>query len=238
MQADVTEIGARLASDGYAVFRSQDEDLAAVSNLVAHFGRPIHVFTRFPFWKPIGVDVSRPRGKSEGIGFNGPHLDCVNMAEPPDLVCFVCLRPDPLGGGANFIVDTTGIDSQIPDDVRDALGEAAFSEGAAFDLENVGESMECFPVLSDERWPCRFSNRLLETTTDNKRHNALRILDEQLLHRIQLVPLGRCDVLLVNQRKALHGRLPLHGDQSLVPGDKRRLIVQSFYRFEDADSVK
>jgi hypothetical protein len=183
-------------------------------------------------------DPARPPGRSGGVGFNSLHIDCVNVERPPDILVLYCVQQDPRGGGANLVAVTDGLEQALPEPILNLLATTPASEGAAYDLDEVGGDLNPFYVYSAEsRWPWRYSGRML--TSSIRQHKAdfveaLIELDQALLHRSQLIPLATGDALFIDQRRTLHGRLPLGPGQDDVPEDRRRDLIQAFARLTDA----
>lgn len=224
-----------LNAEGYAVVSlsgDQASDLLALERILAPVGNPLHVFTRQPFWKPLGVDLTRPLERSGGIGLNTLHIDCVNAELPPDIVCLYCVRPDPAGGGANIIAVVDGIEQDLSRESRFILSQPQFREGAVVDLRGVGDDINPFAVLNldGSGWSYRYTARLLNVADRASRIEALHELNAALWHRVELVMLDRGDALIVDQRRVVHGRLPLQRGQDRIPTNDRRLIVQAYWR--------
>lgn len=214
-----------------------DDDLPALEAMLGELGAPIRVFLRHPFWKPMRSDPARPPGRSGGVGFNSLHLDCVNVEQPPDVIVLYCLRRDPLGGGDNLISVTDGLAGELSVSTLNLLSTTEVSEGAAYDLAHVGDGLPGFTVHGRDQWPWRYTGRILESSIGHHKADfveALLELDRALLHRSQVVSLERGDALVINQRRTLHGRLPLGRGQDRVPPFERRELVQAFARLPGA----
>lgn len=201
---------------------SQDLDLRVLEDLMGERAEPIKVFRRFPFWKPIGVDLSRDPRVSGGTGLNSLHFDFVNAQHPPDFVVFYCVRPDPLGGGASLTAEIDGI--KISGTARESLRQPVFSHGRVFELDGIGEDANPFPVVG-ERW--RYGDRLIRTHPAYA--TALNEVRDAVWDRVKVHPLQAGDALIVDQQTTLHGRLPMF-DQHLVPESERRWILSSYWR--------
>lgn len=206
-------------------------DLPSLRHVLRRLGEDLHVFQREGFWKPLSTDPDRPPGASGGVGFNGLHIDCVNVTEPPDVVCLYCVRPDPLGGGMNLVARIGGIEHELSAAAVSELSKPQFRDGAAYDLDGVGVDENPFRVLDlrTRRWTWRYTARLLQSVTGSPR-DALLEVDRLLGHRMWAVPLRSGQCVFVEQRTTVHGRLPLHGDQHSIAPNERRLLVQAYAR--------
>ncbi len=206
-----------------------DDQAPTVASVVQSIiGRPIRVFDRHPHWRPIGVDLSRPPDRSEGVGRNGLHHDFVNASRPPRAVILYVERADPLGGGQSILSDTTDIELSLSPDSVATLRERRFRDGKVEALSNIGRDVNPFAVLTGEkRFPIRFTEGLLETAVGDELA-ALSELLEIILQRTVVIELGAKHLLAIEQPRTLHGRLPLGPDQATVTVDQRRILRHGF----------
>ena len=195
---------------------------------------PLHVFRNHPFWKPLPADTTRPRTRSGGIGLNSLHQDCVNLENPPDLIFFHCIRNDPAGGGTTLVCPTSDLEEEIAPEILEELARPVYMDGLAFDLEGVGDDINPFPLFDkDADWPWRYTGRILETIFEQDGtidFDALLEFDRILSNRAIKIDLKPHDVLVVNQKKAFHGRLPMGPDQERWEIQERRLVIQAYGR--------
>jgi hypothetical protein len=232
-----TDIASDLARDGYVkrtLSGDSDEDLSTLHTVLQALGKPLHVFNRLPFWKPLATDPDRPLGASGGVGLNGLHIDCVNVTRPPDIVCLYCIRSDPLGGGVNVVSRIDDLDEVLPPAVLSELRLPQFRDGTAEGLSGVGVDENPFAVLNatEGAWKWRYTDRLLRRS--GRPSSVLFEINEILWHRVCTVTLERGDCLFVDQRTTLHGRLPLGQGQRHLPPEERRLLVQAYARISDS----
>ncbi|MEW1700832.1 TauD/TfdA family dioxygenase [Streptomyces sp. NPDC091278] len=208
--------------------------LRLVTGFAAEVAVPFSPFPRWPLWKDIGVRVDKDPGKSSGTGYNAFHMDLVNGTLPPDYTTLLCVRPDPLGGGASILSDAHAAVARLPQGSRALLAESAYHYGTFFDLHGVGEEYKPFPVL-DGSGPgggfVRFTAKMLERSRLGQAHaDAARELAEELVRGQVSFMLQPGDYLIVNQRRFLHGREALHAGQENVVATDRRLFLQLFLR--------
>jgi hypothetical protein len=242
LAALIEELGTYLKTDGFCVVRlasivaEQPEAIAAGSAtlLATAFGSPFRVYANNQaHWRSLGADPNRPSNRSEGIGLQLPHTDFCNAEFPPDVICLLCLRPDPLGGGASLLARMEGIKDVLdPADV-DALSRPVFRDGAVINLSGVGRDANPFAVIStaaEERFRYRFVGHLLESAPEPEPRAAVRALVEALSMRTVRISLAAGDLLLVNQHIAVHGRAALGADQERIPVASRRKLLLSFLR--------
>ncbi|MEU0788353.1 TauD/TfdA family dioxygenase [Streptomyces sp. NPDC006173] len=77
----------------------------------------------------------------------------------------------------------------------------------------------------------RLTAKMLERSQPGPAHSdAARELAEQLVRSQVTFMLQPGDYLIVNQRRFLHGREPLHRGQQTVPVSDRPLLLQLFLR--------
>ncbi|WP_406402012.1 TauD/TfdA family dioxygenase [Streptomyces uncialis] len=228
---------------GYAVLRlgnlsralgTGDRFRRLATAFAAEVAVPFSPFPRWPLWKDIGVKADKDPGRSSGIGYNAFHMDLVNATRPPDCTTLLCVRPDPLGGGASILSDAHAAVARLPERSRALLTETAYHYGTFFDLHGVGEEYRPFPVL-DSSGPgegfVRFTAKMLERSPLGRSHaDAARELAEELVRGQVSFTLQSGDYLIVDQRRYLHGREALHSGQETVPVDGRRLLLQLFLR--------
>ncbi|MFF0706229.1 TauD/TfdA family dioxygenase [Streptomyces tendae] len=228
---------------GYAVLRlgnlakalgTGDRFRRLVTGFGAEVAAPFSPFPQWPLWKDIGVKVAKDPGKSSGIGYNAFHMDLVNASLPPDYTTLLCVRPDPLGGGLSILSDAHAAVARLSEDCRALLAESAYHYGTFSDLFGVGEEYKPFPIL-DGSDPgegfVRFTAKMLARSDLSQAHaESARKLAEELVRGQVSFMLKPGDYLIVAQRRFLHGREALHGDQENIPADDRRLLLQLFLR--------
>ncbi|MFE2270730.1 TauD/TfdA family dioxygenase [Streptomyces lavendulae] len=230
-------------SGGYAVLRlgnlakalgARDElFLRLATGFAAEVAVPFSPFPRWPLWKDIGVKVDKDPGKSSGTGYNAFHMDLVNGTLPPDFTTLLCIRPDPLGGGASILSDAHAAVVRLSQDHRALLAESAYHYGTFFDLYGVGEEYKPFPILDGDPGEgfVRFTAKMLERSELGRGHaDAAGALAEELVKGQVSFTLQTGDYLIVNQRRFLHGREALQSGQENVPAAHRRLLLQLFLR--------
>lgn len=190
----------------------------------------IEVFSGAGLWRELGVNLSREPDRSGGVGLQPLHLDFVNAALPPDYVLLYCMRPDPNSGGASLIASTAGT-SQLSASARAALRRRHFNDGQVVGLSNVGADINPFAVLNPgARFPVRYTAKLLPTATSDAARDALYELEAMLVPVTVEILLSAGELLIVDQRRALHGRSRLGGVPSDVRAQDRRRLLHGFGR--------
>lgn len=229
--AILDEITASVEIDGYTIvdlsqIRSRPHALIQVLGAI---GEPIKVFRKFPFWKPIGVDLQKDPTRSEGVGAGPFHMDFVNASRPPRFVCLYCERVDPQGGGLSALSDLEAAMNRLSVSDVAALKEPAFRDGRVSDLDHVGTDINPFAVITaDSNWPYRFTGSISYEGINPMAATALESLavaiDKESIEF--LVPAG--SALIFDNRRFVHARRALGQAQEEVVEEKRRMLLQGF----------
>lgn len=241
LRALVDDIKTRLAGAGFCVVRlssiigQQPEGVAAAAAtlLASAFGKPFRIYeNNSAHWRNLGADPQRPPNRSEGIGLQLPHHDFCNAEAPPDVVCLLCLRPDPRGGGASLVARMAGIEAELQPAEVEQLCRPVFRDGQVVNLSGVGHDANPFAIIAPEqaRFRYRFVGHLLESAPEPEAKAAVHALIEALKARMHTIPLAAGDLLLVDQHLAVHGRAALGQQQESLPVASRRRLLLSFLR--------
>lgn len=214
------------------IFSELSQPAFVVTRFISLFGQPIRVFKLLPgHWRVVDVDLNRPPNRSRGIGHLPLHLDFVNAEQPPDLVCLMCRRSDPQGGGISLISNYSDIQNELCTHTINILSKPIFRDGEVTNLSNIGRDINPFRVFSfGSKWEFRYTSHLLKSDITEETRIALNELEERLQKRVVRFLLKENQLLLINQHKVLHGRDPLGKNQNIVPPEKQRLLFHSFIR--------
>jgi hypothetical protein len=236
----LTKTRAALAARGFCVLQVVDAGDAATvfardyaTALVARLCQPIRVLPQAGMWRNLGVDPDRPIDRSGGTGDQPVHLDFVNASLPPDYVFLFSVRSDPAGGGASLIAPISVVDG-LSDELKRQLRRPIYRDGRVADLTNVGVDINPFSVLDEQaRFCVRFTGKLLASTGDEAAQAALQELDKRLRVAAERVAVQAGEMLVIDQRLALHGRCALGKEQKRIPEPERRLLLHGFGRDPD-----
>ncbi|MFE3578096.1 TauD/TfdA family dioxygenase [Streptomyces vinaceus] len=230
------------AGAGFAVVRlgniaaalGEEQFLRLTTAIIAEVAVPFQPLQRYELWKPIGTKPGKDPNMTSGTGYQAHHIDLVNATMPPDYTVLLCIRPDPLGGGASIVSDARAAVERLTKTSRDLLAEPVFSYGQFFELADVGEEFRPFPVLDGEphgRGFVRFTGKMLTQSGMGEPHaNAAQELAAQLIAGQKTFTLKGGDLLFLNHHRVLHGRQALGEGQHGVAPDDRRLLLQLFLR--------
>ena len=242
LAAVVAAVRRRLATDGFAIVRlgsivvDQPEAIAAsaATMLASAFGAPLRIYgNNRGLWRALGADPERPRNKSEGIGDQPHHHDFCNAEYPPDVICLLCLRPDPLGGGTSIVARMGGIEEALDKREVVALQRPVYRDGQVVNLTGIGRDANPFAVISaapGARYRYRFVGHLLDSAPDEETQAAVHALARALDKRTVTYKLAAGDLLLVNQHLAVHGKRALGAGQESLPVEQRRKMLLGFLR--------
>lgn len=155
------------------------------------------------------------------------HTDGMHWPDPNDLTCIVCLAPDQHGGGASLVLDVDTILEMIESDeaLRHVLREVPIPFTTTFD-DRV--ETHYHPIIDEEkrlRWYLKNIEAAInwgQGELDREHLKLLRRFEamiESAPQRYQFM-LAPHDLLIVNNRKTLHGRTeirnPLTSERRLV----------------------
>jgi hypothetical protein len=119
------------------------------------------------------------------------------------------------------------------------LSEHSYQDGTVKDLLNVGLDINPFAVIDgNSHFACRYTGHLIGSAVDAPHRGALNSFANMLEFRSRCVALKSGEMLVVDQRRALHGRLPLGSGQDQITTDRRRLMFLSFVRMHDNIEIK
>lgn len=199
--------------------------------LLSTLGIPLRVFLRHPHWRQLGVDLNRPPSKSGGAGHNPLHMDFVNAENPPDLVCLLCLRSDPLGGGESLVAQISDIEHLLSTEEICALSRPQFIDGEVVALAGVGKDANPFPVLAlTSPWKYRFTMHLIDSEQNGPAFEPLKKVATALESKTISFTLTHGDLLILDQHQVVHGRGAMGKGQEYILEDERRLLLLSYIR--------
>jgi hypothetical protein len=230
-----TEILNTLRSIGIVVFACRgttlDEWTSTIVSVLQPVATQIEIFTHLPLWRNIGVNLEKEVDRSEGTGESPLHMDFVNAEKPPDYVVLLCIRDDPLGGGASTLASIADATSALSPAERHILEQSIFIDGKVVDLNNVGSDINPFAVFDpDSPYPYRYTSQLLKQPLPFDANAALRRLQTELERRRLTFRLSPGQALIIDQHRYVHGKLSLGDGQSTIPPDSHRLLLHGFFR--------
>ncbi|MFI9078775.1 TauD/TfdA family dioxygenase [Streptomyces sioyaensis] len=208
-------------------------------SLLSSLGPVLTVYPNHGCWSDLSVREDVDPGRTHGVGENRLHVDLVDRDRLPRYIALYCVRSDPRGGGASALADLWQAADALSESDRDALGEPVFSYFADNGVHGVGTSLERFAILPPQigAEPIRFTAKMHphlqrgELTAGPEPELAAaafgRLVDAAYDHRVT-VRLDPGQLLVFDQHRYAHGRMPLGEGQSSTSPQQRRLLKQSY----------
>jgi hypothetical protein len=243
------EFAARLTEDGAgtAVVSFQEgtdhrRNLELGLGLLSTLGPVLSVYPDHGCWSDLAVRTDVDPARTHGVGENRLHVDLVDRELSPRYIALYCVRNDPLGGGASALSDLWAAAGDLAVADQTLLSHPVFSYWADEGVHGVGESLPRFAVLPervDGSTPIRFTSKMLphlrrgeliaadRGTAQYITEAFDRFVSAAYKHRttIRLAPR---QLLVFDQWRYAHGRMPLGMGQKDVPTERRRLLKQSY----------
>jgi TfdA family taurine catabolism dioxygenase TauD len=213
-------------------------DLAA--SVLSTLGALLSIYPADGCWSDLTVRLDADPIRTHGTGQNPLHIDLVDRSNPPRYIALYCERDDPQGGGATALSDLWAVYGQLSADDRAVLSKPAFHYWTDKDVHGVGEPLSQFPLLPVELQPgipIRFTTKMLVHLKRGKLVEAgiaqaaatafermVKLADANTV-KYRLRP-GQ--MIVFDQLRYAHGRLPLGADQRALPEHTRRLLKQAY----------
>ncbi|MFJ9379262.1 TauD/TfdA family dioxygenase [Streptomyces sp. NPDC101455] len=208
--------------------------------LLSSLGPVLSVYPGDGCWSALSVSMAADPGRTHGVGENQLHVDLVDRDLVPRYIALYCVRADPLHGGASATADLWQAADALSGSDRALLAEPVFSYFADADVHGVGGSLERFPVLPariDGGEPIRFTTKMRPHLDRGELIHAEqppvtaaafgRFVDAVFACR-STVRLQPGHLLVFDQHRYAHGRMPLGEGQETIDGDERRLLKQTY----------
>ncbi|MFD7505407.1 TauD/TfdA family dioxygenase [Streptomyces sp. NPDC059850] len=243
------EFAVRLTGDGAGatvVSFPRDTDhhhnLELALGLLSVLGPILSVYPNDGCWSDLAVRTDVNPARTHGVGENRLHVDLVDRELSPRYIALYCVRNDPLNGGASALSDLWAAADDLTIADRDLLSRPDYSYWADKDVHGVGESLPHFPVLPkriDNGTPIRFTSKMQPHLRQGQLVNAEqdtvpyiaqafdRLVTAAYKHRTT-VRLAPGQLLVFDQWRYAHGRMPLGPGQETLPAKQRRLLKQSY----------
>jgi hypothetical protein len=213
-------------------------NLERCSALLSTLGSQVSVYPAQGVWTNLGVRQSASAMRTHGTGENPLHIDLVCSAQPPRYIALYCMRPDPKGGGASATSDLWAAADKLSEEDHAALSSPCFKYWADKNVFGVGQPLDRFAVIPPTRSaPVRFTAKMLPHLRQGKlldHPEPLQLVTafEHLVQRAEELRtefrLAARQMLVFDQWRYAHGRMPLGAGQAAVAAGARRLLKQSY----------
>lgn len=233
--------------NGRALVRFTDttdhqRNLELALGLLSSLGPVLSVYPDDGCWSDLSVHTDVDPGRTHGTGENRLHVDLVDRAESPRYIALYCVRADPAGGGASALADLWAAADALTDTDRDLLRHPVFDYFADEGVHGVGQSLAQFAVLPqrlDGRAPIRFTSKMLPHLERGELLKAdgnlasqiaaafARLVEAAYQYRAT-VRLAPGQLLVFDQWRYAHGRMPLGQGQAALSPHERRLLKQTY----------
>jgi hypothetical protein len=198
--------------------------------LMSEFGVPFGAFKNKGLYQTLGVNSEAKTLRAESTGYIPTHLDLDQMEKPPHGLGLFCVRPDPYGGGENTLFNYARFLDLLSEEEKDLLRSIKYSYSHAFDTNGVGEELNPHPLL-DDQGIFRFNGKATPDLAGDLA-KLFNKLDGYFLEHSTKVLLQTGDLLLINQEKALHGRLALNNPYNRAEASQDRFLIEAYLRHE------
>ncbi|GAA1889795.1 TauD/TfdA family dioxygenase [Asanoa iriomotensis] len=215
---------------------------SVVLALLSSLGMVLSVYPSVGPWSDLAVRTDVDPGRTHGVGENRLHIDMVDREHTPRFIALYCVRDDPGGGGASALADMWPAIESLRRDDRRVLEQPAYRYWTDEGVHGVGESLRSFPIVPSRLdWgvPVRFTSKmgphldngeLVDTglVPAEKAAAAFGRLRGAVEAQRITYRLRPGQLLVWDQRRYAHGRMPLRIDQDQIPENTRRLLHQTY----------
>jgi len=209
--------------------------LKLVTTLSA-FGIPFGVFKQKGFWQTLGVNNNAADLRAESRGYIPLHIDFDQARMPPDGVALFCARPDPFGGGESLVFNYEEFLNSMPPEELATFANNQYSYSTLYGQNGVGEVYNPHPLVDIEDGKPTLLRYNGKATPDlsGELSELFMSMEKTFYANSAKAALRAGDLLIVDQTKTLHGRLPLSDREEgvTIPPEQDRLLLQTYLRHE------
>lgn len=215
-------------------------NLSLGTSLLSALGAVLSIYPADGCWSDLSVRLDADPIRTHGTGENPLHIDLVDREHPPRYIALYCVRNDPLGGGATALSDLWAASTELSAADRAVLSEAAYSYWADEGVYGVGASVPKFRIIPPDLQPgtvIRFTAKMLphlrrgDLVEPRLRATAAAAFGRMVLSARQnawRTVLRPGQMIVFDQFRYAHGRMPLGKGQETVPLTSRRLLRQAY----------
>ena len=189
-----------------------DDGLTAITVVLSCLATPVKTNDDQPLWNRLDADGSPL------------HIDAVRAPRPPDYTAFLCIRPDPRGGGLSLVSPIRRAVSRLTGDERLLLARPHETGTTTVTGPVLGMFSVLDPTLPPPDRFIRFNpHTLLKNAGPADPHTrALQALGRELTALQRRMRLDFGDLLITNQHLSAHGHGAVGGFQHHIPAHQRR----------------
>ena len=195
------------------------------------------------YWAPLTVKLAADPIRTHGTGRNDFHIDFLTKPRPPRLIAFLCIRPDPLGGGQTLLSDLQRSVAALDEESRAHLMRPSYRYWDDTQYRSLGEGLTAFSIIPHpgHEQIIRFTSKMLvhlDTAPSpvfdggNEERpaakSALMALKERIDSDEISFHLQPGQLLIFDQWRYAHARSELAPGQEQIPEESRRLLLQGY----------
>lgn len=225
-------------------FKAAKLDITSVATLLCFAaGIPFSLYKNKPYWEPLAVKLGARPNRMHGIGCNPFHIDLLTRSKPPEIIAFLGVRIDPLGGGYTELSDLLLAIKQLSSTEYELLSKKNFKYWPDNDVCHVGHHLTSYTIIppNDIKGFVRYTAKMIphldgsNNVVVNKGSKytieikqALENLHSILKQNALQFLIQPDELFLFNQRRFAHSRTELGKNQIDLPFNKRRLMMQAY----------
>ncbi|MAS86526.1 MAG: hypothetical protein CMH30_00905 [Micavibrio sp.] len=197
--------------------------------LLSLLGSPFGAFFEKGFWQTLGVNQSALSYRAESTGYIPLHMDFDQASNPPDGVALFCLRPDPRGGGENTIFNYERFFELLSAEQLEQLRSVSYSYSTLYNQNGIGDLYNPHPLVDQKLF--RYNGKVMPELDDPRTSLLFSALESYFKSASSIYKLEKGDMIVINQHKALHGRLPLAVKENVeYTAGTDRFLLQTYVR--------
>lgn len=230
-------------------FKATNLNTTLVATLICFAaGIPFSLYKNKPYWEPLAVKLDAKPNRMHGIGCNPFHIDLLTRSKPPEVIAFLGVRVDPLGGGYTELSDLLLAIKQLSSVDYELLSRKIFHYWPDNNVCRVGHYLTSYRIIPTNATNgfIRYTSKMIphldgtnKVVTDIGLKHSVKI--KQALENLQLILQKNAlqflvqpdELLLFNQRRFAHSRTVLGKGQADLPFNKRRLMMQAYLHKPD-----
>lgn len=235
----------RSSAGGAIVMRFEQPDnhalnLQLAESALSSLGPITCVYPHDGVWSDLSVNLAADPRRTHGVGENPFHMDMVDREFSPRYIALYCQRSDPRGGGGSMLSDVRAALERLSPPELDTLAKPAFSYFADQGVFGVGKHLERFPIVPPEpNGFVRFTSKMLPHLEKGELFDpalaspsdvvsAFSSLTSEVKEGRFSYRLEEGEMLVFDQFRFAHARMPLGDGQENVPINARRLLRQTY----------